>query len=129
MLCKKCVQTKKKLLNYNCLDVGRVGEKHGEPVDTHPPTSSRRQAILQGCAKIVVHHLSFVITSSLVLVEQKRKQIKLLTKRSEKQFNSEQLHNTQISRAKNQSYLQNMSIYHISQHQEGIAPWPLYKML
>ena len=86
MLCKKCVQTKKKLLNYNCLDVGRVGEKHGEPVDTHPPTSSRRQAILQGCAKIVVHHLSFVITSSLVLVEQKRKQIKLLTKRSEKQL-------------------------------------------
>lgn len=64
----------------SCLDIGRVGEEHGEPVDAHPPPSSWGQAILQRRAEGLVYHLSFIITSSLVLEEEKGSKEKEHTK-------------------------------------------------
>jgi hypothetical protein len=49
------------------LDIVVVSEEHGDPVNAHAPASSGWQAILQRSAEILIHLLSFIVTSSFVL--------------------------------------------------------------
>ena len=49
------------------LDVVRVGQKHGQPIDAHAPPPSGREAVLQGNAEVLVDVLSFVVPSFSVL--------------------------------------------------------------
>lgn len=43
-----------------------VGQEHDEAVNTHTPTTSRRQAVLKGLAESLVNSLGFVVTLLLL---------------------------------------------------------------
>lgn len=49
------------------LDVGSVGEQHGEAVDAHAPAAGGGQPILQRRAKVLVYQLRLVVARLLVL--------------------------------------------------------------
>lgn len=55
-----------------------IGEEHGHAVDTHTPSTGRRQTILERCAEVLINKLSLVI--ALVLLARLLLETKTLVK-------------------------------------------------